>query len=77
MRGLGASGEALQAVLAISLGTFMAPLQRGLALTYLYVNAWGIGRATATVACSLVHLCCRQNPSGSACADPPPFAREA
>ena len=63
--------------------TVSAPLQRGLSLTCLYVNDWGIGRAAAAATCvlRLKNVSCtfprERNPSGSACAEPPPFAKEA
>ena len=58
--------------------TVSAPLQRGLSLTCLYVNDWGIGRAAATAACSPVQLCCGKIPPTKIWRFlSPPFSREA
>ena len=58
------------------------PLAKGVAMCIENAHSGGIGRATATAACSLVFwyevsFAQQQNPSGPAYAEPPPFSREA
>ena len=64
--------------------TVSAPLQRGLPRAYLCMAvAGGLVSKTAAATCVLIfkNVSCtfprERNPSGSACADPPPFTREA